>query len=72
MHAIRAGDGVPHVNLSSFGWALSAEELAQVRDLKLFEIFNGHQQVNNDGGGGVEQVSNSVHRTRWRTVAGIT
>ncbi len=53
VHAIRAADGIPHVNHPSFGWALSAEELAQVRDLKLFEIFNGHPQVNNDGGGGV-------------------
>ncbi len=53
VHAIRAADGIPHVNHPSFGWALSAEELAQVRDLKLFEIFNGHPQVNNEGGGGV-------------------
>jgi len=53
VHAIRSADGIPHVNHPSFGWALSADELAQVRDLKLFEIFNGHPQVNNDGGGGV-------------------
>ncbi len=53
VHAIRAAEAVPHVNHPSFGWALSAGELAQVRDLKLFEIFNGHPQVNNEGGGGV-------------------
>lgn len=51
--AIRAADGVPHINHPSFGWALSTDELAQVRNNKLFEIFNGHPQVNNDGGGGV-------------------
>lgn len=53
VQAIRAADGIPHVNHPSFGWALTADELAQVRDLKLFEIFNGHPQVNNEGGGGV-------------------
>jgi hypothetical protein len=53
VQAIRAANGVPHVNHPSFGWALSAEELAQVRDLRLFEIYNGHPQVNNEGGGGV-------------------
>lgn len=53
VNAIRASDAVPHVNHPSFGWALSAEELAQVKNLTLFEIFNGHPQVNNDGGGGV-------------------
>lgn len=51
--AIRAANGVPHVNHPSFGWALSAQELAQIRNMKLFELFNGHPQVNNMGGGGV-------------------
>ena len=50
--AIRDAEGVPHINHPSFGWALSADELAQVKDNKLFEIFNGHPQVNNVGGGG--------------------
>ena len=51
--AIRAADGVPHVNHPSFGWAMTADELAMVRNLRLFEVFNGHPQVNNMGGGGV-------------------
>jgi hypothetical protein len=51
--AIRAAEGIPHINHPSFGWALSTDELAQVRDNRLFEIFNGHPQVNNLGGGGV-------------------
>ena len=51
--AIRAADGVPHINHPNFGWAISADELAQVKNNKLFEIFNGHPQVNNAGGGGV-------------------
>ena len=51
--AIRRVRGVPHINHPNFGWALSVEELQQVRNNKLFEIFNGHPQVNNLGGGGV-------------------
>lgn len=50
--AIRAADGVPSINHPNFGWALSADELAQVRNNRLFEIYNGHPMVNNVGGGG--------------------
>lgn len=50
--AIRAANGVPHVNHPNFGWAISADELARVRNNRLLEIFNGHPQVNNVGGGG--------------------
>ncbi len=50
--AIRAAGGVPSINHPSFGWALSADELAQVRNTRLFEVFNGHPMVNNAGGGG--------------------
>jgi hypothetical protein len=51
--AIRAANGVPSINHPNFGWAISLEELKQVKRTKLFEIFNGHPQVNNLGGGGV-------------------
>ena len=51
--AIRAVNGIPSINHPNFGWAISADELEQVRHTKLFEIFNGHPQVNNLGGGGV-------------------
>ena len=51
--SIRAAEGVPHINHPNFGWAISADELAQVKNTKLLEIFNGHPQVNNAGGGGV-------------------
>jgi hypothetical protein len=57
--AIRHAQGVPHINHPNFGWAITVEELRQVRDNKLFEIFNGHPMVNNLGGGtvpGLEQV----------------
>jgi len=51
--AIRRVRGVPHINHPNFGWALSTEELRQVRNTRLLEIFNGHPHVNNLGGGGV-------------------
>jgi hypothetical protein len=50
---IRAASGVPHINHPNFGWALTVEDLHRVRNNKLFEIFNGHPEVNNAGGGNV-------------------
>ena len=50
---IRRMGGVPHVNHPNFGWAVTVDELARVERLNLFEIYNGHPQVNNVGGGGV-------------------
>lgn len=49
--AIRAVDGVPHINHPNFQWAISPEELGAVRNNKLFEVYNGHPMVNNLGGG---------------------
>jgi hypothetical protein len=51
--AIRGASGVPHINHPNFGWALTTQDLQRVRNYKLFEIFNGHPEVNNLGGGGV-------------------
>lgn len=51
--AVRAARGVPHINHPNFRWAFGADELAQVRNYRLLEIFNGHPQVNNEGGGGI-------------------
>ena len=50
---IRRVGGVPHVNHPNFGWALTPEDMRQVERTNLLEIFNGHPQVNNLGGGGV-------------------
>jgi hypothetical protein len=50
---IRGASGVPHINHPNFGWAMTGPELQQVRNNRLFEIFNGHPQVNQEGGGGV-------------------
>jgi hypothetical protein len=54
--AVRAAAGVPHINHPNFGWAITAEDLKQVQNDKLFEIYNGHHLVNNQGGGGVPGV----------------
>jgi hypothetical protein len=51
--AIRKVDGIPHINHPNFQWAITADDLKQVRRDTLFEIFNGHPTVNNLGGGGV-------------------
>jgi hypothetical protein len=51
--AIRAASGVPHINHPNFRWSVTADDVRQVRNNRLLEIFNGHPQVNNLGGGGV-------------------
>jgi hypothetical protein len=51
--AIRREGGVPHINHPNFVWSISADELRQVKNNTLFEIYNGHPMVNNVGGGGV-------------------
>jgi hypothetical protein len=50
---IRKARGVPNINHPNFGWAMTADDLRQIERTRLFEIFNGHPQVNNLGGGGV-------------------
>lgn len=40
---------LPHINHPNFGWAMTAEELMQVRGERFFEIYNGHPTVNNEG-----------------------
>jgi hypothetical protein len=71
--AIRRVQGIPHINHPNFGWALSADDLRQVRNNRLFEIFNGHPHVNNLGGGGVpglEEVWDAI-LTRGTLLYGI-
>ena len=50
--AIRGAGGVPHINHPNFRWALTADQIRQVRNNKLFEIYNGVPSVHNHGGGG--------------------
>jgi len=53
VNAIRRVEGVPHVNHPNFHWAIGANDMKAVKNLRLFEIYNGHPQVNNLGGGGM-------------------
>ena len=50
--AIREVEGVPHINHPNYRWAFGAEELAQIENDRLLEIYNGHPAVHNEGGGG--------------------
>jgi hypothetical protein len=54
--AVRAAAGVPHINHPNFGWALSSEVLSKVKNDRLLEIFSGHPDVHNHGGGGAPSV----------------
>lgn len=38
-----------HVNHPNFGWALTWEDLAALRDDRFFEVYNGHPAVHNEG-----------------------
>jgi hypothetical protein len=53
VNAIRKVEGVPHVNHPNFHWAFGANELKTIKNLRLFEVYNGHPEVNNLGGGGM-------------------
>jgi hypothetical protein len=49
--SVRAAGGVPQINHPNFGWALTEDDLMQVKNANLVEIHNGHPLVNNEGGG---------------------
>jgi len=50
---IRAVNGIPSINHPNFGWSLTPDDVRQVRNNRLFEVYNGHPTVHNEGGGGV-------------------
>jgi hypothetical protein len=50
--AIRAASGVPVIHHPNYLWSLTAADLKALHGVKLLEIFNGHRQTNNLGGGG--------------------
>jgi hypothetical protein len=49
---IRRADGIPSLNHPNFYWAVTVEDMLAVKRLGLFEVYNGHPMVNNNGGGG--------------------
>ncbi|MCP5112125.1 MAG: hypothetical protein GY953_14945 [bacterium] len=47
--AITDAGGLPSLNHPNFHWAVTAEEMAQVDGLRMFEVYNGHPTVHNMG-----------------------
>lgn len=54
--AIRDAGGVPHINHPNYRWSITADDLKQITNCKLFELFSGHPRINNYGGGGMPGV----------------
>lgn len=46
---IVAAGGIAQINHPNFGWALTAEQLIELKNYSLLEIHNGHPLVNNQG-----------------------
>jgi predicted metal-dependent phosphoesterase TrpH len=71
--AIREAGALPSLNHPNFRWAIRPADLLQVRDLKLFEIYNGHPETNEWGGGGFESLDEmwDVALAAGRQVYGI-
>lgn len=40
---------MPHLNHPNFQWAVTAEDMAPVENLRFFEVYNGHRGVRNLG-----------------------
>ena len=50
--AMQKAGGVIQINHPNFGWAMTASDLEATHGAQLIEVYNGHPQVNNAGGGG--------------------
>jgi len=70
---IRNARGIPHVNHPNFGWAITPGDLRQLERTRLFEVYNGHPQVNNLGGGSMPGLEGMWDRilTSGRLMYGI-
>ena len=72
VNAIRKVEGAPHVNHPNFHWAVGANDLKTIKNLRLFEVYNGHPQVNNLGGGGMpdsKRCGTTSFRRAWSFTA---
>jgi hypothetical protein len=49
--AIHEAGGFPHVNHPNFYYSITADDFYSVKNLRHFEIFNGHPRVHSSGGG---------------------
>lgn len=55
----------PHINHPNFGWAMTAEDMKQLRRERFFEVFNGHPAVHNYGDAtrlGTEAIWDEINR----------
>ncbi len=52
VNAIEAAGGLSALNHPNFRWSVSPDEMAAVKGLDFFEVYNGHPTVHNEGGGG--------------------
>jgi len=50
--AVRAAGGIASVNHPNYRWMLSASVLTGLRDVRLFEVYNGGSETNDAGGNG--------------------
>ena len=50
--AIRKAGGMPSLNHPNYKWSITPDDLRQVNNLKLFEVYNGIKSTNDLGGGG--------------------
>jgi len=50
--AVVAGGGLAQINHPNWRWAFTDEEMSQLRDVRLFEIYNFSTNCNNFGAGG--------------------
>lgn len=58
-----------HLNHPNFGWAVTADDLAQVTEEHFFEVYNGHPSVNHKGDAtrpGNERLWDIANTTRRR------
>ena len=71
--AIRQAGALPSLNHPNFYWAVTLEDMLAAKDLRHFEVYNGHPSVNNAGGGGslsLEQMWDAL-LTAGRRIHGI-
>ncbi len=71
--AILAAKALPSINHPNFHWGVTAADLLNVRNLGLMEVYNGHPEVNNVGGGGFQSLDEmwDVLLTAGRPIKGI-
>jgi hypothetical protein len=73
LNIIRKAGALPSLNHPNFHWAISIEDMLKVDGLTHFEVYNGHPQVNNPGGGGLPSLDQmwDAQLTAGRRLYGI-